>query len=1040
MNLLKYERNNVNTMTFPRVFAALSIGLVSVLHGAEIHVAPGGSDLNSGAPGKALATLAAAQRVARQFAGKEAVTVVLEDGIYYLPEPLRFGPEDSGTAATPQIWAAAPGAKPVISGGVLLGLDWQPLKNGIFQAKVPPGLETDQIFVNGERQILARYPNFNPQERIFNGYAADAISPERARTWSDPAGGFLHAMHPAQWGGFSYVITGRNADGKVTYEGGWQGNRASQPHEKYRMVEGILEELDAPGEWFLNRKTDTLYFYPPQGLDLKTAKVEAVRLRHLIEFRGTEERPVRFITLRGLTFRHTARTFMLTREPILRSDWTIYRGGAVLFDGAEDCSLEESFLDQVGGNAVFVNNFNRRVTVRGCRIENAGAGGVTFVGDPKAVRSPLFEYGQKQKFKDTDLTPGPKSANYPADCLVDDCLITRIGRVEKQSAGIGIDMAARITVRHCSIYDVPRAGINIGDGCWGGHVIEYCDIFDTVKETGDHGSFNSWGRDRYWNLQGWDPATHPEVALLDVVEPITLRDSRWRCDHGWAIDLDDGSSNYRIYNNLLLNGGLKLREGFHRRVWNNIAVNNSLHPHVWYEDSRDEVTRNIWMGPYRPAGAMPKGKWGMEVDRNLFTTSGADRSRFADHNCDANSLAGDPMYVDPASGDFRVRDGSPALKLGFLNFPMDQFGVVSPALKARARVPEMPALKPGAAISRTIKTQWQGAIVKELEGEEYSAYGTAKEDGGIALLEVPAGSSPDRAGLRVGDVVQAVNDKPVRTFKDMAAALGAGNKGVTITFMRRQARMQAEFRPAQLVEEIKVPIADGPCEPTRKSLGLARTEDAPLFENHTRILFQGDSITDGNRGRSADPNHILGHGYVFIIAARNGAASPQCDWTFINRGVSGNRVPDLIKRWPTDALDLKPDVLSILIGVNDLNSLSADEYEVQYDKLLADTVAALPGVKLVLCEPFGLPNPKKPENWPTRRNDLARRQAIVKKLATKYHAVFVPLQEVFDDACRRAPAEYWIWDGVHPTYAGHQLLADRWERVVREQRWGVIKK
>ena len=88
-----------------------------------------------------------------------------------------------------------------------------------------------------------------------------------------------------------------------------------------------------------------------------------------------------------------------------------------------------------------------------------------------------------------DLEPGPKTANYPADCLVDNCLLVANGRVEKQTAGVQIAMAMRIKVRHCSIYDCPRAGINIGDGCWGGHIIEYCDVFDTVKETGDHGSF-----------------------------------------------------------------------------------------------------------------------------------------------------------------------------------------------------------------------------------------------------------------------------------------------------------------------------------------------------------------------------------------------------------------------------------------------------------------------------------------------------------------------------------------------------------------------
>ena len=166
-------------------------------------------------------------------------------------------------------------------------------------------------------------------------------------------------------------------------------------------------------------------------------------------------------------------------------------------------------------------------------------------------------------------------------------------------------MAQDITIRHCSLYDAPRAGINIGDGCWGGDVVEGCDIFDTVKETGDHGSFNSWGRDRYWNLGGVDLNTvtlgeSRDLPRLDTVRPIILRHNRWRCDHGWDIDLDDGSSNFEIRDNLCLNGGIKLREGFDRVVENNIMVNNSFHPHVWYTDSQDIFRHNIVFTPYRP--------------------------------------------------------------------------------------------------------------------------------------------------------------------------------------------------------------------------------------------------------------------------------------------------------------------------------------------------------------------------------------------------------------------------------------------------------
>ena len=135
-------------------------------------------------------------------------------------------------------------------------------------------------------------------------------------------------------------------------------------------------------------------------------------------------------------------------------------------------------------------------------------------------------------------------------------------------------------------------------------------------------------------------------------------------------------------------------------------------------------------------------------------------------------------------------------------------------------------------------------------------------------------------------------------------------------------------------------------------IALHAAEPIAAFTPGARILFQGDSITDGNRGRSADPNHILGHGYVFIIAARHGAAFPELKLDFLNRGVSGNTVLDLEKRWQKDTLDLKPDVLSILIGVNDDGrGVPLDQYEQVYDKLITQAKAANPKLKLVLGAP-----------------------------------------------------------------------------------------
>ena len=211
------------------------------------------------------------------------------------------------------------------------------------------------------------------------------------------------------------------------------------------------------------------------------------------------------------------------------------------------------------------------------------------------------------------------------------------------------------------------------------------------------------------------------------------------------------------------------------------------------------------------------------------------------------------------------------------------------------------------------------------------------------------------------------------------------------------------------------------------------SEEPPiLFRRDARILFQGDSITDGGRGRGSDPNHILGHGYAFLIAAKFGAAIPDRNLDFLNRGVSGNTVFDLEKRWRNDTLDLKPDVLSILIGVNDNGrGVPLDQYERVYDALIVEASTANPALKLVLCEPFGLPVGPRKANWEAWNDGLARRREIVATLAKSHSAALVLFQRAFDEAARRAPAEHWIWDGVHPTYSGHQVMADEWVRTVR---------
>ncbi|TRZ43797.1 lysophospholipase [Robertkochia solimangrovi] len=200
-----------------------------------------------------------------------------------------------------------------------------------------------------------------------------------------------------------------------------------------------------------------------------------------------------------------------------------------------------------------------------------------------------------------------------------------------------------------------------------------------------------------------------------------------------------------------------------------------------------------------------------------------------------------------------------------------------------------------------------------------------------------------------------------------------------------------------------------------------------------KILFQGDSITDGNRSRNDDWNHVMGHGYAYLIASRLWYDFPDKQYMFYNRGISGNTVKDLNDRWQEDTLKLNPDLISILAGVNDIFYDIYDQKTIDY-KALMESYSELieksrennPNVKIVLCEPFTLRVghvEKDPANWESKVGKL---QELVRELAATYKAHFVALQKPFNDHLKLAPAKYWIWDGIHPMPAGHELIAREW--------------
>ncbi|MCP4456215.1 MAG: hypothetical protein GY809_32555 [Planctomycetes bacterium] len=501
------------------------------------------------------------------------------------------------------------------------------------------------------------------------------------------------------------------------------------------------------------------------------AEVVACGLKELVVFTGSASQPVKNVHLRGLSFQHTARTLLEPYETRLR----IARRAAVRFDGAEQCSVTDCQFRGLGGNAVLLSHYNRRVDVTDSLFTDIGDSAILVVGANDAVREfrvhrtfhvPLDEL--------TDIEPGPKSPDYPRNCRIHNNLMVRLGVFGKQVAGVYLSACERIHISHNTICLVPRAAICINDGCWGGHVIEYNDAFLTVLETADHGPLNAWGRDRFWQSphrvgQACDMSLSRAYARLDNYLTTVIRNNRFVDDgFSWGIDLDDGASNYRVTHNLCIGCSVKLREGYFRHVQNNIFVGpNPPNKHCCFVGSDDVYTNNVYVNT-RDHWALNRGPstevLPKEMDGNLYFSLASESPVFGFRQRDSqtgkmrrftHSLAqwqglgvdqhsriADPCFVDLEAGDYRLSAHSPALKLGFKPFPLDRFGTQKPAFKRLIR--DLGLEKHTEYGAQTLH-EWMGARIRD-----------AQE---VVLFDhVPESSEAFRIGFRTQDRLRKMND------------------------------------------------------------------------------------------------------------------------------------------------------------------------------------------------------------------------------------------------------------------------------------------
>jgi parallel beta-helix repeat protein len=714
-----------------------------------IFVAPTGNDgwsgklpeRNAAGTDGPFASLERARNAVREFkskqAPKESITVMVRGGKYFLDRTLEFGPEDSGSQDFQITYQAYPGEKPVLSGGRKIA-GWKPYKGKILQAEVPGtkgGMwRFRQLFLDGQRQTRARYPNFDPSSPLYGGWVApegegrpDAFNYKAntfPRHWAKPQEAEVFLLENS---GLTDIQPIKSIDEKervITLADrvkDWSGMPYMYLDYPFHLtvgrgyhfyVENLLEELDEPGEWSLDSEEGVVYFWPPKG-QLDKSEVVAPALSTLIDLTG-----VSYLTVSGLTFTETTTGDVMHRGgqegygamlPVIGRK---YVGEAVHMHGAEHCRIENNVFYAVGGNGIYLEGYNERNIIQGNEIAYAGAIGITLIGshyeDPKLRR------------------------RFPIYNQVLDNYIHHSGVYDKYVAGIFLGLSESNVIGHNRIEYMPHHGINLGNSAFGRNVLEYNEIRFAGLQTCDKGAINSWME---------DPDTHVEKGVPrsgNVIRYNLVADFESRCRmnedaqatgaggtlkggaFGWGIYLDNYSSNSFVYGNVIVRSGLYgvlVNGGQNNFIENNIIVDGTLSaarfggwwaPQMEGFMTGNQFSRNIVYTTHSSANTIHEhyafSKESIadvlgESDHNVFfNTAGNDfivREISGHHGgvpngaetekdislpewqkmeFDTHSVFADPMFVDAQHDDYRLKPESPALKLGFQPIDMSKIG------------------------------------------------------------------------------------------------------------------------------------------------------------------------------------------------------------------------------------------------------------------------------------------------------------------------------------------------------------------------------
>jgi len=659
----------------------------------KLYVSPDGKDtwsgrvetpLKDGSDGP-LASLAAARRavrVLRRKAGEVERPVVVEfaAGTYRMSQTVVFTAEDSGSLRAPVVYRARPGAKAVLSGGRVI-TRWKKDPSGKYWTAAVPGVKDGawyfrQLFVDDRRAVCARRPNVEDYwfhiERQLQPYA-DGIAVYRAgdiKAWPELKQIEMVLLRKWNFSRFRLDSVDEKTRTVRLHIGRKEESMRRWKRDRRYYLENSLRFLDAPGEWYLDREKGVLYLRPFREETFPRATVVAPALERLIVFKGAPARPVEFIRFEGLSFEH--------------STWSVGEGGynghqadvaahaAVMADYVRYVDFRRCTFRHLGRYALQYGKGCRNNRITRNEFTDLGGGAVLLGSGARAGRAEYETTGNEISYND-----------------IHDC-----GRVWHGSCGIWVGSASYTHIHHNHVHDLPYTGISVGwtwsDNPSGAHhnVIEYNHVHDVMTFMGDGGCIYTLGRQ----------------------DGTVIRNNVLHDAYGWngqanGIYTDQGSSGMTIENNLVarvLWGGIGAGTN-DNVVRNNIVVLTGKVALGTYHGDRRRWERNIvYIKEGFPLDLRLKGE-DNRFDRNLYWDAGGEGLQFPGGRdfaewqkagYDSNSLVADPLFVDVEKGDFNLRPGSPAFKLGFVPFRVPVIGPGSTDPRSSVRLSRLYSLRP----------------------------------------------------------------------------------------------------------------------------------------------------------------------------------------------------------------------------------------------------------------------------------------------------------------------------------------------------------